>query len=144
MTKITDPPETPVDPVEAVDPVDVPETPTEPENGPEAAKYRRRLRDAEAERDGLAAKVETMQRAEVERMLVNKLSNPPDCWLLEKDLSRFLGETGDIDPALVKAFADETTATRPGWRPRNIGAPGGPMSTSPLESTSWQEVVRGR
>lgn len=34
----------------------------------EAAKWRRKLRDTEAERDGLSGQLEAMQRAEVERI----------------------------------------------------------------------------
>lgn len=80
-----------------------------PEGGnSEAAKYRRRLRDTEAERDGLAQRVETLQRAEVER-LASDLSKPAAIWAAGVQLADLLDKDGNIDTE--KATEAITTAT---------------------------------
>jgi len=65
------------------------------------ARYRRRLRDVEAERDRLAAQVEALQRAEVERLAADMLDQPPAVWRLGLSLGDVVGEDGRVDPDRV-------------------------------------------
>ncbi len=78
----------------------------------EAAAYRRRLRDTEAERDALAGRVEALQRREAERIAAEHLADPTDLWLLDDDLGALLTD-GDVDLTKVVAAAKAITATRP-------------------------------
>lgn len=70
----------------------------------EAARYRTKLRDAETERDALAARVETMRRAEVERLATGpgRLHDGADLWR-DHELATFLDDDGNLDPAQVDA-----------------------------------------
>lgn len=69
--------------------------------GWEAAKYRRRLRDAEAERDQLAQRVESMQRAEVERLATAADLRPAALWASGLELADLLSDDGTVDAAKV-------------------------------------------
>lgn len=75
--------------------------------GAEAAKYRRRLREAEAERDTLAARVEALQRAEVERAAADALARPEALWAAGTELGDLLTEDGTVDPQRVAQAAAE-------------------------------------
>lgn len=90
-----------------------PDTPNEPSEPPagtendapsrEAAKYRRRLRETEAERDALAAQIDAMRRAEVERLAA--LPNPALLWDAGTDLAELMDDEGQVDPDKVDAAA---------------------------------------
>lgn len=69
--------------------------------GREAAKYRRRLRDAEAQRDQLAERVESLQRAEVERLATDDKLRPAALWASGIELDALLGDDGTVDPGKV-------------------------------------------
>ncbi|WP_142391347.1 hypothetical protein [Mycobacterium sp. ENV421] len=71
--------------------------------GREAAKYRRRLRDTEAERDALAARVEALQRAEVERQATVGGLKPAALWASGTELAGLLGDDGTVDESKVSA-----------------------------------------
>lgn len=119
-TDTTEPATTPTADPEATDPqagtVDAPDaqaaedTPedtddTEPAAGSEAAKYRRKLREAEAERDDLAARVEALQRAQVVTLL-EAARVKPDAVFAVAPLADLLAEDGTVDPDKVKAAID--------------------------------------
>lgn len=98
-------------------PEPVPDTPegvggaTEPESGNgEAAKYRRRLRAAEAERDTLTAQVQAMQRAEAERVAAVHLSKPAALWAGGAELGDVLADDGTVDPDRVEEAARAVVA----------------------------------
>src|SRR5699024_10380117 len=72
--------------------------------GQEAANYRRRLREAEAERDALTTRLEQLQRAEVERLAEQHIAKGSGLWAAT-ELADMLDEDGNIDPAKVTAAA---------------------------------------
>ena len=83
----------------------------------EAAGYRRRLREVEAERDQLAARVEHLQHAEVTRLAGEHLQDPTDLWRGDDaDLAGFLTDDGTVDPDRVTAAAHQVLAAHPHWR----------------------------
>src|SRR6478735_4806121 len=61
----------------------------------EAARYRRRLREVEVERDGLAEHLTRYQRAEVERLAASHLSRASDVWLDGAEVGSLLDDSGD-------------------------------------------------
>jgi hypothetical protein len=86
-------------------------TPREPSAGPdtgleaehqeaapnrEAARYRTRLRETEAERDAIAVRLAAHQRREAERIAGASLSKPSDVWLDGADLAELLDDQGDV------------------------------------------------
>lgn len=91
----------------------------------EAAKYRRRLRETEAERDQLASRLADHDRAEVERQLGDRLADPSDLWLTT-GLDDLRGDDGAIDPDKVEAARDRAIAEHPHWRPAPPDFDGGP------------------
>ena len=73
----------------------------------EAAGYRRRLRETEAEREKLRARLEQSDRADVERLVTGDGGSPnaEDFWLAVQ-LDDLRDEDGALDPAKVKAARD--------------------------------------
>ncbi len=107
-----------------------------PEGGnSEAAKYRRRLRDTETERDTLRGQVEALQRAEVER-LAGHLTQPSAIWAAGVELSDVLDDSGAVNADKVNAAVTEAAealglarATR---TPRPDPSQGGANSAGPI------------
>lgn len=89
--------------------------PREPREGagPEAARYRRRLRDTEAERDALRSRVEGLQRREVERLASERLAQGSDVFMFA-ELGGLLTEEGEVDADAVAERVAQVVADRPG------------------------------
>lgn len=90
----------------------------------EAASYRTRLRETEAERDGLRERVSRYQRAEVEQLVTDRLADPSD--LLDSvQLADLLDDDGNIDSAKVGRAVDDLVARKPHYaksqRPVDFG-----------------------
>lgn len=83
----------------------------------EAAKWRKQLREVEAERDALTARVEAMNRSEAERHASRLLTKPAAMWAAGADLTDLLDDSGAVDPAKVEQAAqraaEELGATSP-------------------------------
>lgn len=67
----------------------------------EAARYRRQLRDTEAERDTLRDRVESLQRTEAERIARNQGVKASALWAAGATLPDLLDDGGNIDPDKV-------------------------------------------
>jgi len=138
---------------------DSPEEPEAPEQEPdddnrlskvraEAQGLRGRLRDTEAERDGLAERVAAFQRAEVVRLATGKdqMADGSDLFRAGVDQATLLGDDGSVDPERVQAAVTDVLTARPHWRHRTSpkadhsqggGSPaddGGPSWSDVLES----------
>ncbi|BBY91334.1 hypothetical protein MGALJ_10030 [Mycobacterium gallinarum] len=93
----------------------------------EAAKYRRRLRDTEAERDRLTDRLTTLQRREVERLAADHLADGADLWRDGAQLEDVLDDDGDIDADKVTDLARTLLESHRHWRRNAPAAP--PAST---------------
>lgn len=140
---------TATEPAAPTDPTgDKPTTPAAVEqphgDGREAAKYRRQLRETEAERDTLSSRVEAMQRREVERLAAPGLAAPADLWLTGTTLADMLDDDGNVDPAKVGDTIQRIIGDRPSWRavPAPPSFDGGVRVTVPT-ATTYQEILRG-
>jgi hypothetical protein len=71
----------------------------------EAARWRRKLRDAEAERDALAARVESLQHRHVATLLDRENVTPEAVWAAGMTLADLLDTEGTPDPEKVTAAA---------------------------------------
>ncbi|MEX3644323.1 hypothetical protein [Mycolicibacterium porcinum] len=94
----------------------------------EAAKYRRKLRDTEAERDALQTRLEHVQRGEVERLVTDQLRDPADIWRDGAQIADLLDDNGNIDPAKVTTLAGAVLQAHAHWgidttSPRQYGSP---------------------
>lgn len=101
----------------------------------EAASYRRKLREAEAERDALRTRAEALERKEVERQVtdgVQALADGSDLWAAGIALDDLRAEGGSLDPEKVTAAKEQVLEARPHWR-RPIGSfdEGARQSVSP-------------
>lgn len=130
------------------EPTEATEAPTDdqpqPENkaGKEAAKYRTRLRETEAERDALVEKVTALRRAAVDdRVKAHKV--PVDgFWASGVQLEDLMDEDGNLDDEKVKAAADTAVETlgleRVGVRGPYVPSEG--RTTNPRPSQSWESA----
>ncbi|MFI6779105.1 hypothetical protein [Nocardia sp. NPDC050412] len=112
----------------------------------EAAKWRKQLRTVETERDSLIERVTAYERAEVERLAADKLTDPADLWVSGADLETFRGEDGAIDAAKVRAAVDGVLESHPHWkratrtRPPAGSLKSGASSEGDIVGTSWAQV----
>jgi hypothetical protein len=83
---------------------DDPDTENEADDrqGREAAKFRRRLRAVEAERDQLAQQVQALQRQEIERQAAAAQLQPAALWTAA-ELADLLTDSGTVDGERVDA-----------------------------------------
>ncbi len=107
-------------------------------------RYRRRLREAEAERDKLTEAVASLQRTIAEGLLTDILDKPSALWLTDHKVEDYF-EDGQIDAEQLQADARDATKTL-GLAPtrRFKGSAGGGVKTGPeTRQVSWQDALRG-
>lgn len=112
--------------------------------GHEAAKYRRQLRDTEAERDDLRSRLANAHVREAERRAEGQLHDTGDLWRYGTDLNSLIDGNGDIDVSKVDEAVHELKRTRPhlskiGMKhPEPSQGKGGP----PSEPVTWQQAAK--
>jgi len=134
------------DQAQAHDTTDAPGGNEQDDSGPgrEAAKYRRKLREAEAERDALREAVASIRRAEVERIAGATVQNPAGLWAAGVDVGDLLDDAGQVDPAKVQAATLQAAETLGLARPRPgnyVAREGGNPRVRP--QADMAAVVRG-
>jgi hypothetical protein len=91
----------------------------------EAASYRRRLRETEAERDRLREQLDRVQRAEVERLASGAgLAVASDVWLHGATPQTLCREDGTVDPDTVTGVVEAILRDRPGLQAVPVGSVG--------------------
>lgn len=117
----------------------------------EAANYRTRLRDTEAERDKLAATVATFQRRDVEALAASgegkKLGAGSDLWVAGVKVEELLAEDGTVDPTKVSAAVAQVLTDHPNWGPRPVSRVPRDMGQGQRESAagpvrSMKQILR--
>ena len=119
----------------------------EPGGNNEAAKYRRRLRDAEAKTAALTERLERMQSREAEQY-ADRLYQPADLHTFGPDITDLLNEEGDVDPERVRQAVADIIAARPGLgKPPQQRGPSpsgaGAMGARVGGGKGWSDVLRG-
>ncbi|CDO05439.1 hypothetical protein C1S82_13015 [Mycolicibacterium cosmeticum] len=121
----------------------------------EAAKYRRQLREAEAQRDALAERLGVIQRNEAERVARKHLADPADLWRDGLEMAALLDENGNLDPAKVEEASQAVLAAHRHWG-RNVSAQdrmnralngrfaSGASSDEYTPPVSWASVINKR
>lgn len=114
--------------------------------GAEAARYRRRLRDTEAERDALAEQLEASRRAFVDHLLATtvNIAKPAGFWASGVELADLLDDDGAVDPAKVNDAAVQAQQ-RLGLQPRADRQPDRSLGrdiTPAKVSPSWSDALR--
>ena len=132
---------------------DTPDTPdtgtleeTETASNPnaEAIKYRLRAREAEAALATAQARIELLQRAEVERVASEHLSHPSDIFTMSgNDLVSFLDDNGSVDLGKITADVGAILAERPGLRKSAAAVdPSQGMGSNPPKAVpSWGALL---
>ena len=116
----------------------------------EAAKWRTRLREVEAERDILAGRIDTMHRAQIEAIAGAHLAVPGDLLDLGAvTLDQLRDDQGALDIAKVESAAAALLKLRPGLGVVADDAPpsydGGPRTTAARStSPTYSDVLSGR
>jgi hypothetical protein len=118
---------------------------TDPDDGDgksanaEAAKYRRRLRDSQAQLEYVTAQLDAVQRQQVELLIAESGVKPTAVWSVT-GVAELLGDDGAIDTEKVTA-AVETAREKFGIPKRQKGnyVPGvGNQPSSPPKTDTWQ------
>lgn len=111
----------------------------------EAARWRRKLRETETERDALRDRLATLQTAEVERLATGPgaLALGADLWHSHA-LADFLDPAGNVDAEAIRRAVAGLLTTHAHYAHRRFqgGADGGVRSNPPA-STTWGNVLRG-
>ncbi|OBF95714.1 hypothetical protein A5773_13900 [Mycobacterium sp. 852014-52450_SCH5900713] len=138
-----DQPETgPTDDAEGID-----SEPHDSSPNAEAARYRRQLREVEAERDGLAERLQGHQRREVEAMVADLLDVPADLFDIgQVQASDFYNDDGTLNEGELRAAAGALLEERPrlgkprpaGQRWQNFGQFAPPP---PQRGAAWSDVL---
>lgn len=129
-----------------------PEDTTTPADDPppgnrEAARYRTERNQARAERDALQGRLETLQRAEVQRLAEGKLADTADIWRDGASVADLLDNGGNIDADKVSGLINGLVAQHPHWAPARgmqLGSRSGSGASGPGEyrPTTWAEAFR--
>ena len=106
------------------------------------AKQRIELRETKA-------RLERMQRGEIERIAVGKMADPADLWVGGLTVDAVLDDRGDVDKGKVASAIDALIEAHPHWsapRPKNSPRYSRPQSgaSSPDNhvSPSWANALR--
>lgn len=81
----------------------------------EAAGYRHRLREVEAERDQLTTRLDAAHARAASQIAAGRLADPDDLWHAA-DLASLRTDDGDLDPDKVDAAVDELVRAKPHYR----------------------------
>src|SRR5690606_14299561 len=108
----------------------------------EAAKYRRRLREVEAERDRLAAQLEAFQRGEIARLAYENYNVKGGAlWAAGYTVADLVDEGGRPDEAKVREAAN-ATAEKFGIRPFGNCVPlEGSNPNPPISLITWHDLL---
>ena len=113
----------------------------------EAAKYRRRLRETEAERDSLTTALDAYRRRDVEQAAeAAGLARGGDLFDAGTQLVDLLAEDGTVDTDKVQEAAEALLVQRPHWATRppsvdlDLGVRGAPVTR---DGKSWADVLKG-
>lgn len=115
----------------------------------EAARWRRQLREVEAQRDALTDRVRGYQRRECESMVADLLDVPADLFDIGQiDITAFYDEDGTLNEGELRAAAGALLEERPrlgkpqptGPRWQNFGQYAPPP---PARGAGWSDVLKG-
>jgi len=111
--------------------------------GAEAAKYRRRLRETEAERDSLSTALDTYRRRDAEQAAeAAGLARGGDLFDAGNQLADLLADDGTVDVEKVTAAAVEVLAQRPHWGASTPSLDLGPRGRAEAGGPSWGDVLK--
>ncbi|MGW4019930.1 hypothetical protein [Streptomyces sp. NPDC005009] len=123
---------------------DTPENETVSPNT-EAAKYRRKLREAESHVEALSDRVNTLIRRDIEQRVADRLSVPGDLFDLGKhNISDLLNEAGEVDEEKLSGAVAALIESRPGLaKAKGWGSVGGSARSAVAPpAPTWSDALR--
>jgi hypothetical protein len=109
----------------------------------QAASYRRQLRGAETERDGLREQLDTRDRADVERLAGATMADGRDLWVAGVELAALRDDDGTLSVELVEQAVADVLEQRPHWRKaRTPSFDGGARTPVPALGPSFGEALK--
>lgn len=105
-----------------------------------AARYRTRLRDTEAERDGLRAQVDARDRLDAERVAGVVMASGSDLWTAGVDLADLRGDDGMLSADAVLDTARRVIEDRPHWAKQAQSIDSGVRESAPSPSSFGQQL----
>lgn len=134
------------------DPKDVEQTLSDAQEGAkgggnkEAAKYRRQLRDTEAEKDDLAGQVEGLRRQLVQlNMPHGSKTNADALWATGRNAGDFFNDAGQLDAEKLTAAVREThTALGLRYGPDVISESGTGNGGMEPKRATWSDALKRR
>lgn len=121
----------------------------DPSPNAEAARWRRQLREVQAERDALAERVQHYQRRECEATIADLLDVPADLFEIgQVNVSAFYDDDGTLNEGELRAAAGALLEERPrlgqpkpaGPRWQNFGQHSPPP---PSRGGGWNDLLKG-
>lgn len=119
--------------------------------GNREARYRKQLRAAEAERDALGERLNSLQRGQAETFAREHLADGADLWRDGLDLTALLDGDGNLDVAKVADAARAARKAHPHWaaptapkrNPASVGAGlrSGATGTLDRSGVSWAGLL---
>jgi hypothetical protein len=114
----------------------------------EAAKYRRKLRDAESKLAAQDERLQAMQRNEAQRLAAVKLADPQDLWRDGAQLTDVIDDAGQVDPAkldgligtVLEAHKHWARTTSPAAAPASEVTASGKITAGETSKT-WAQVL---
>lgn len=118
----------------------------------EAAKWRRRTRDAEAQIETLTGRLAVVQRAQAEQIAAEHLADGADMWKDGATIEELLDDEGNLDAEKVAELAAATAAQHPHWSKRtrrlpmkrSVGLASGASAPADRTKASWSSVLNTR
>ena len=107
----------------------------------DAAKYRTRLREAEAQRDEIAAKYTSLLRGTIEAEARLKHHTPGAAlWDAGTDPTELLADDGSLDPTKLRNACDAARTRYGIGRPPE--SPGQGITSDPAPEVTWRDALR--
>jgi hypothetical protein len=120
---------------------------SEPSPNSEAARYRVKLREKEAQVEALTERITGYQRRECEQVVSDLLDEPGDIWDIgQANVSEFYNDDGELDEGQLRAAAGALCEIRP-----KLAKPRGPSHHDfgqfkpppPMRGSGWSDVLQG-
>jgi len=142
-------PESPKDGDEGDQTPDEPQAPEEADGGDQVAKlrheaagYRRKLREAESERDAVRLRLDAIESREVERQAGERLADAGDIWRAGVTIEDLRDDDGALDAERVRDAVKRVAADHPHWREPSPDYDGGVRESAVEPEPDFAKALR--
>jgi len=108
----------------------------------EAASYRRKLREAESERDAVRLRLDAIESREVERQAGERLADAGDIWRAGVTIEDLRDDDGALDAERVRDAVKRVAADHPHWREPSPDYDGGVRESAVENEPDFAQALR--